>query len=481
MIDTKALREKILDLAMRGKLVPQDPNDEPASELLKRIKAEKEELIKQKKIKRDKNETEIFRGDDGIHYEKFTDGTVKEIEVPYELPVGWEWARIASATKNITAGGDKPKEVSSEKTNDFQIPIYSNGIKDNGLYGWAKEAKVFEPSVTVSARGTIGFTAIRNHPFVPIVRLISVTPLEKTVDVSFLKYMLSHLIPTGEGTSIPQLTVPGLKPFLIALPPYHEQLKIVQSIKSYLKLIDEIDNNQLELNNITVQLKQKVLDVAMQGKLVPQDPNDEPASVLLEKIRAEKLKLFEEGKLKKKDLVETEIVKGDDNAYYEKLPVGWVKTSLGNIVYLLSGRDLATADYSDSLTTGIPYITGASNFNNGIIQTSRFTEVPQVISEKDDLLITVKGTVGELAFNPFNEAHIARQIMAARPYQLDKEFLMVYLESRIDNMKSQAQSMIPGISRDVLLKMPVDLPPKNEQHRITSQIRKTLQEFDTIC
>jgi len=406
---------------------------------------------------------------------------VKEIEVPYELPVGWEWARIASATKNITAGGDKPKEVSSEKTNDFQIPIYSNGIKDNGLYGWAKEAKVFEPSVTVSARGTIGFTAIRNHPFVPIVRLISVTPLEKTVDVSFLKYMLSHLIPTGEGTSIPQLTVPGLKPFLIALPPYHEQLKIVQSIKSYLKLIDEIDNNQLELNNITVQLKQKVLDVAMQGKLVPQDPNDEPASVLLEKIRAEKLKLFEEGKLKKKDLVETEIVKGDDNAYYEKLPVGWVKTSLGNIVYLLSGRDLATADYSDSLTTGIPYITGASNFNNGIIQTSRFTEVPQVISEKDDLLITVKGTVGELAFNPFNEAHIARQIMAARPYQLDKEFLMVYLESRIDNMKSQAQSMIPGISRDVLLKMPVDLPPKNEQHRITSQIRKTLQEFDTIC
>ncbi|EOY2605104.1 TPA: restriction endonuclease subunit S [Enterococcus faecalis] len=406
---------------------------------------------------------------------------MKEIEVPYELPVGWEWARIASATKNITAGGDKPKEVSSEKTNDFQIPIYSNGIKDNGLYGWAKEAKVFEPSVTVSARGTIGFTAIRNHPFVPIVRLISVTPLEKTVDVSFLKYMLSHLIPTGEGTSIPQLTVPGLKPFLIALPPYHEQLKIVQSIKSYLKLIDEIDNNQLELNNITVQLKQKVLDVAMQGKLVPQDPNDEPASVLLEKIRAEKLKLFEEGKLKKKDLVETEIVKGDDNAYYEKLPVGWVKTSLGNIVYLLSGRDLATADYSDSLTTGIPYITGASNFNNGIIQTSRFTEVPQVISEKDDLLITVKGTVGELAFNPFNEAHIARQIMAARPYQLDKEFLMVYLESRIDNMKSQAQSIIPGISRDVLLKMPVDLPPKNEQHRITSQIRKTLQEFDTIC
>ncbi len=94
MIDTKVLREKILDLAMRGKLVPQDPNDEPASELLKRIKAEKEELIKQKKIKRDKNETEIFKGDDGLHYEKFADGTVKKIDVPYELPDGWEWTKV---------------------------------------------------------------------------------------------------------------------------------------------------------------------------------------------------------------------------------------------------------------------------------------------------------------------------------------------------------------------------------------------------
>ncbi|HBC90908.1 MAG TPA: restriction endonuclease subunit S, partial [Lactococcus sp.] len=318
MIDTKALREKILDLAMRGKLVPQDPNDEPASELLKRIKAEKEELIKQKKIKRDKNETEIFKGDDGLHYEKFADGTVKEIEVPYEIPDGWVWARIASATKNIVAGGDKPNEVSTEKTNEFKFPIYSNGVKNNGLYGWAKEAKITEPSVTVSARGTIGFTAIRHHPFVPIVRLISVTPLRDSVDVSFLKYMLSHLIPTGEGTSIPQLTVPGIKPFLISLPPYHEQLRISESIESYLQIIDEIDKGQVELKNLADQLKQKVLDIAMQGKLVPQDPNDEPASVLLDKIREEKQRLFEEGKLKKKDLVETEIVKGVDNAYYEK-------------------------------------------------------------------------------------------------------------------------------------------------------------------
>ncbi|WP_270720937.1 restriction endonuclease subunit S, partial [Enterococcus faecalis] len=441
----------------------------------------------------DKNETEIFRGDDGLHYEKFTDGTVKEIEVPYELPVGWEWARIASATKNITAGGDKPKEVSSEKTNDFQIPIYSNGIKDNGLYGWAKEAKVFEPSVTVSARGTIGFTAIRNHPFVPIVRLISVTPLEKTVDVSFLKYMLSHLIPTGEGTSIPQLTVPGLKPFLIALPPYHEQLKIVQSIKSYLKLIDEIDNNQLELNNITVQLKQKVLDVAMQGKLVPQDPNDEPASVLLEKIRAEKLKLFEEGKLKKKDLVETEIVKGDDNAYYKKLPKGWSITNLQRLTTPITLNDgdwivskdmtvapeikliqLGSIGFGKYIDKGFKYIT-EETFNqlNCTEIHSGYLMVNRLIAEQ--MYVTTLPRIEGKKITTVDVCWIAPT----------KYFSLRFMMFQMMGQRFQKQAIQLGtgstrlrISKGNLIKIPIVLPPIEEQERIVPQIEKYLQLID---
>ncbi|WP_270694619.1 restriction endonuclease subunit S, partial [Enterococcus faecalis] len=437
--------------------------------------------------------TEIFRGDDGLHYEKFTDGTVKEIEVPYELPVGWEWARIASATKNITAGGDKPKEVSSEKTNDFQIPIYSNGIKDNGLYGWAKEAKVFEPSVTVSARGTIGFTAIRNHPFVPIVRLISVTPLEKTVDVSFLKYMLSHLIPTGEGTSIPQLTVPGLKPFLIALPPYHEQLKIVQSIKSYLKLIDEIDNNQLELNNITVQLKQKVLDVAMQGKLVPQDPNDEPASVLLEKIRAEKLKLFEEGKLKKKDLVETEIVKGDDNAYYKKLPKGWSITNLQRLTTPITLNDgdwivskdmtvapeikliqLGSIGFGKYIDKGFKYIT-EETFNqlNCTEIHSGYLMVNRLIAEQ--MYVTTLPRIEGKKITTVDVCWIAPT----------KYFSLRFMMFQMMGQRFQKQAIQLGtgstrlrISKGNLIKIPIVLPPIEEQERIVPQIEKYLQLID---
>ena len=430
---------------------------------------------------------------DILHYEKFTDGTVKEIEVPYELPVGWEWARIASATKNITAGGDKPKEVSSEKTNDFQIPIYSNGIKDNGLYGWAKEAKVFEPSVTVSARGTIGFTAIRNHPFVPIVRLISVTPLEKTVDVSFLKYMLSHLIPTGEGTSIPQLTVPGLKPFLIALPPYHEQLKIVQSIKSYLKLIDEIDNNQLELNNITVQLKQKVLDVAMQGKLVPQDPNDEPASVLLEKIRAEKLKLFEEGKLKKKDLVETEIVKGDDNAYYKKLPKGWSITNLQRLTTPITLNDgdwivskdmtvapeikliqLGSIGFGKYIDKGFKYIT-EETFNqlNCTEIHSGYLMVNRLIAEQ--MYVTTLPRIEGKKITTVDVCWIAPT----------KYFSLRFMMFQMMGQRFQKQAIQLGtgstrlrISKGNLIKIPIVLPPIEEQERIVPQIEKYLQLID---
>ncbi|WP_311049211.1 restriction endonuclease subunit S, partial [Enterococcus faecalis] len=418
-----------------------------------------------------------------LHYEKFTDGTVKEIEVPYELPVGWEWARIASATKNITAGGDKPKEVSSEKTNDFQIPIYSNGIKDNGLYGWAKEAKVFEPSVTVSARGTIGFTAIRNHPFVPIVRLISVTPLEKTVDVSFLKYMLSHLIPTGEGTSIPQLTVPGLKPFLIALPPYHEQLKIVQSIKSYLKLIDEIDNNQLELNNITVQLKQKVLDVAMQGKLVPQDPNDEPASVLLEKIRAEKLKLFEEGKLKKKDLVETEIVKGDDNAYYEKLPDSWNCVTLSSIVDYRMGKTPDTKNEAYWIGPGFPWVSIADMGKNRYVTSTSRTVTEKALSEVFNHIVSPKGTlimsfklsIGKVGLLNQDSVH-NEAIISIFPYLNDDYSLRDYLFCILPVVSNSGEtvSAIKGktLNSKKIDALPIPLPPVREQREISQTINK---------
>ncbi len=477
MIDTKVLREKILDLAMRGKLVPQDPNDEPASELLKRIKAEKEELIKQKKIKRDKNETEIFKGDDGLHYEKFADGTVKKLDVPYELPDGWEWAKLGSYMDVRDGTHDTPKYfdsgipfVTSKNLGDGKIDFKNvNYISDEDSQKFNQRSRVEAGDILMAMIGTIGKPVVA--PKVEFEYSIKNVALFKRLTIEqnskfirdYLQYSEKRLRKCASGGNQKFLSLKKLKEILIPIPPSSEQKQIVSVLSDYLSLVECIDSDQNALQQLASQLKQKVLDIAMQGKLVPQDPNDEPASVLLEKIRAEKQRLYEEGKIKKKDLVETEIVKDGDNAYYQNLPKGWGKTLFGNIVYLLSGRDLSVAKYSDSVQKGIPYITGASNFCDGIITTSRFTEFPTVISEKKDILITVKGTVGELAVNPYYKAHIARQIMAIRPYLVNNEFLKIYLETKIDNMKLQSQSMIPGISREVLLKLLIALPPKTEQ------------------
>ena len=494
MIDTKVLREKILDLAMRGKLVPQDPNDEPASELLKRIKAEKEELIKQKKIKRDKNETEIFKGDDGLHYEKFADGTVKKLDVPYELPDGWEWTKLGSYMDVRDGTHDTPKYfdsgipfVTSKNLGDGKIDFKNvNYISDEDSQKFNQRSRVEAGDILMAMIGTIGKPVVA--PKVEFEYSIKNVALFKRLTIEqnskfirdYLQYSEKRLRKCASGGNQKFLSLKKLKEILIPIPPSSEQKQIVSVLSDYLSLVECIDSDQNALQQLASQLKQKVLDIAMQGKLVPQDPNDEPASVLLEKIRAEKQRLYEEGKIKKKDLVETEIVKDGDNAYYQNLPKGWGKTLFGNIVYLLSGRDLSVAKYSDSVQKGIPYITGASNFCDGIITTSRFTEFPTVISEKKDILITVKGTVGELAVNPYYKAHIARQIMAIRPYLVNNEFLKIYLETKIDNMKLQSQSMIPGISREVLLKLLIALPPKTEQLRITNLIKKLFQEFEEI-
>ena len=235
-----SIKSKILDLAIRGKLVPQDPNDEPASVLLERIRAEKEELIKQGKIKRDKKESVIFKGDDNSYYEKIGDEiTCIDDELPFEIPDSWCWARLSSLTSQIFAGGDKPVNYSKEKTEFYPIPIYSNGVENDGLYGYTDIPRVSERSLTISARGTIGFACVRTEPFVPIIRLLTIIPI-KGIDVEFLKLIFQFFIESGKGSSIPQLTVPEVKPKLIPVPSIEEQRKIAQAINNLFVLIESI-------------------------------------------------------------------------------------------------------------------------------------------------------------------------------------------------------------------------------------------------
>ena len=236
----KQTKSKVLDLAIKGKLVPQDPNDEPADKLLERIREEKEKLIKEGRLKRDKNETCIFKNSDDNSYYEQIDGEFVCIDddLPFEIPENWRWCRIDYYTKTISAGGDKPAIVSKTKTDTCPIPIYSNGLTNKGLYGYTNKATITEPSITISARGTIGYNCIRFLHYYPIVRLISIIPFGGLGNIEYLSYILRYLFPIGSGSSIPQLTVPEVEPIFIPIPPLEEQNRIVEKIKSIFTQLD---------------------------------------------------------------------------------------------------------------------------------------------------------------------------------------------------------------------------------------------------
>ena len=315
--DAQALREKILDLAMRGKLVKQDPNDEPASVLLEKIKAEKAELVKEKKIKKSKPLPEI------------TDD-----EKPFDIPDSWEWVRLGDIGE-IFAGGDKPKTFSKTKDKYHTIPIYSNGVENKGLYGFTNKARVYNPAITLSARGTIGHVEYRKKPYLPIIRLISFVPYnEEYLNCIFYFLQSEKLIEKGDGSSIPQLTVPKLKPKLIPFPPLSEQSRIAAKIAQLFALLRKVESSTQQYAELQTLLKSKVLDLAMRGKLVEQDPHDEPASVLLEKIKAEKEQLIKEKKIKKSKPLPPI---SDEEKPFE-IPDSWEWVRLGEVATFTSGK-----------------------------------------------------------------------------------------------------------------------------------------------
>lgn len=272
----------------------------------------------------------------------------------------------------------------------------------------------------------------------------------------------------------------SIKQFLIPIPPLVEQQRIDERLQYTLNIVQQISNECDDLRRVVAQTKSKILDLAIRGELVPQDPNDEPASVLLERIRAEKKELIKQGNLKC-DKKESVIFRGDDNSYYQNLPEMWELVNFKDCATLISGRDLNKNEYNAE-SIGIPYITGASNFINGNILINRWTTVPKTISEVNDILITCKGTVGELAINTYGNIHIARQIMAIRVYKnISLKYIKLFLESIVMEIKKTANGLIPGISRDDMLSVSIPLPPLAEQTRIVDAIEKIFATLDDIA
>ena len=516
-MDGKQLKNSILQWAIQGKLVPQNPKDEPAQKLLERIAASRNgdvspwsEAIGSSKnskkslstslrgpckgTKQSKNPPSRIYCENGVWYEQVGTATPKDIsdEIPFEIPETWAWCRLKDVVKQISAGGDKPEKCVKTPTEECNIPIYSNGETNEGLYGYTNVARIFEPSLTVSGRGTIGYTCVRRTPYVPIVRLITIIPTE-IVTLEYLQKALSVLIvqAAGIGTSIPQLTVPMLAPQLFPLPPLAEQKRIVAKLEQVLPLAEEYGAAQEQLDKLNKELpealKKSILQEAIQGKLVPQNPKDEPAQKLLERITDARSESSQPKGANSKKSTPTSRIYRENGVWYEQIgntdpkdisdeipfdiPTSWLWCRVGNVISLLSGRDLEPSQYN-ALQKGIPYMTGASNFSNESLIVNRWTNSPITISHKGDLLITCKGTIGTMAFNDVGDVHIARQIMAINSSFMNLNYVKYYLTSYVNELQKVARSMIPGISRDDLLSSLIPIPPLAEQKRIVTKLEQ---------
>ena len=236
-------------------------------------------------------------------------------------------------------------------------------------------------------------------------------------------------------------------------------------VERYGKAQEELD----KLNeSLPARLRQSILQEAIQGRLVPQDPKEEPASELLKRIRREKERLVKEGKLKKKDL-ESKPIEEDEIPF--EVPESWEWVRIKEVICLLSGQDLVPQRYSSN-PIGIPYITGASCFNKGQLVVNRWTNSPTSVSHKDDLLITCKGTVGAMAYNTIGDIHIARQIMAISSFGMYMPYMKYFMEFIVPELEKKAHSIIPGISREDVLNSLCPLPPLSEQKRIVAKVEE---------
>ena len=490
-MDTKALRQKILDLAIRGKLVPQDPNDEPAEVLLKRIREQKQQMLKEGKLKKKdiKNDTIIFKGEDNLHYEKFQDGTVKciEDEIPFEVPEGWCWCRLRDICMML-AGKSKPADQIKSEYFEGSYPCFGG----NGIRGYVDEYNQDGTFSIVGIQGALcGNINVATGKFYATEHAV-VTTLFVGIDFKWSNYILEalRLNKYATGAAQPGLSVANILNVFVPIPPTQEQDRIGNNIDKSLKIIEVIEQEKTDLQKNIITAKSKILDLAIRGKLVPQAPNGEPASVLLERIRAEKEKLILQGKIKR-DKKESVIFKGDDNSYYGiSLPTGWSWTILKDISFSISD---GSHNPPSNKEFGVPLLSAANVNNNSILinNASRWItneeweiENQRTDIEIGDVLLTIVGSIGRSAVVETNE-HFAlqRSVAVIKPCLISPFYLMrIFQAPQIqkwinDNSKGTAQK---GIYLNALSIMTVPIPPLDEQLRIVKQISIFFEQLDLI-
>ena len=478
--DAQALREKILDLAMRGKLVPQDPNDEPASVLLEKIKAEKEQLIKEKKIKKSKPLAPI------------TDD-----EKPFDIPDSWEWVRLGDLF-DITSS----KRVMKSEWKDTGIPFYRareivsiknhRPLKDPIFI----DKKTYEGKIKISGKpnindilltgvGTLGVPYIvdndkkfyfKDGNIIWLKNLINLNPKFISYVVQS-PYMLKK-INNGRGTTVATLTIVRSNNLLIPLPPLEEQSRIAAKIAQLFALLRKVESSTQQYAKLQTLLKSKVLDLAMRGKLVEQDPHDEPASVLLKKIKAEKEQLIKEGKIKKSKPLPP--ITDDEKPF--DIPNGWEWVRLGDIGAWAAGAT-PSRKHSEYYGGDIPWLK-TGDLNDGIVEetSEKITELgvknsSVKINKPGNILIAMYGaTIGKLGIVGKKELVTNQACCGCTPYKgIYNQYLFYYLLSsrkRLINLGSGGAQ--PNISKQKIEKFAFPLPPQSEQSRVTAKIEQLL-------
>ena len=508
------LKNSILQMAVQGKLVPQDPNDEPASVLLERIRAEKERLIKEKKIKREKNPSVIFKGADNTPYEKIGD-EVRSLadEVPFDIPDSWEWVRLGNIGETNIGLTYKPSDVTSDG-----VPVLRSNNIQNGQIDYSEllyvscavpeRAYAHKGDILICARNgsraLVGKSAIVDADGMAFGAFMAIyrSSCNPYIQLFINSYLFRGQLEGATTTTINQVTQEMLKRQLCPLPPIQEQLRIVQKYTELQPLIaaysNAYDKAQILITAFPEALKKSILQEAVQGKLVPQDPSDEPAEALLKRIRAEKQRLIKEGKIKK-DKHESVIFRRD-NSHYEKLdgvercidneipfdiPDSWGWARLGNLTEMITSGSRDWAKYYS--TEGNLFLRMGNLSRNSFdlrlneIQRVRLPETVEgtrTAVQAGDLLFSITGEVGMLGLVPsgFETAYTNQHTAVIRFLpQMRNKFLPYFFLT--DYAKTCYKSNQHGIKNSFRLNsisdILVPIPPLYEQRRIVNQIEIT--------
>ena len=503
------LKNSILLMAVQGKLVPQDPNDEPASVLLERIHAEKERLIKEKKIKREKNPSVIFKGADNTPYEKIGD-EVRSLadEVPFDIPDSWEWVRLG----NISSYAETKQKVNATSADPS---IWGLDLEDIEKGGRLLEHKTVGErkavgDKTVFVKGDILYSKLR-----PYLLKILVAPddgictpeivpfrvyggINPNYIVNYLKspYVDNLINSITYGVKMPRVGTETMTSLLVPIPPLEEQLRIVEKIDEVASAVSAYDvaYQKTEALNSTFPeaLKKSILQEAVQGKLVPQDPTDESAEALLERIRAEKQRLIKEGKIKK-DKHES-IIFRRDNSHYEKLdgmerciddelpfeiPESWAWVRWGAIAESIQYGYNAPAKQEGRIR-----MVRISDIHENTVAWSsvpfcdiKGSDIPTYLLQPNDILFArTGGTVGKsFLVNdvPCESIYAGYLIRTRYSSLLCPQYLKYFMESPLywQQLKSGTTATAqPNCNGQTLAKMLLPLPPANEQLRIVENL-----------